>query len=186
MTVWFTSDTHYGHANIIKYCNRPWSTVSEMDEGMIRNYNSVVQPGDTVYHLGDVGFHRDFNDMVKIIQRLNGNKILIMGNHDKKMHPSVKRCFASCHPYLEIDVDDVDVGRQKIILFHYAARVWNKSHRGSWQLYGHSHGSLPDDPNALAFDVGVDCHGYTPISYSQVKARMAKKSYKAVDHHGAD
>lgn len=184
MTIWFTSDTHYGHANIIKYSKRPYSNVREMDEGLILNYNSVVQPGDTVYHLGDVGFHRDHEDMVKILQRLNGNKVLVMGNHDKKMHPSVKRCFASTHPYLEIDVEDSDVGRQKVILFHYACRVWNKSHRGAWALYGHSHGSLPDDPNSLSFDVGVDCHNYYPISYSQAKARMAKKKFVPVDHHG--
>jgi calcineurin-like phosphoesterase family protein len=63
-------------------------------------------------------------------------------------------------------------------------RVWNKSHHGAWHLYGHSHGTLPDDPNALSFDCGVDCHNYTPISFEQVEAIMAKKTFKPIDHHG--
>jgi len=63
-------------------------------------------------------------------------------------------------------------------------RVWNKSHHGALNLYGHSHGSLPDDPHALAIDVGVDCHNFTPISFEQVKKIMSKKTFKPIDHHG--
>ena len=63
------------------------------------------------------------------------------------------------------------------ILLHYAMKIWRSSFRGTWHLYGHSHGSLPDDPNSLSFDVGVDCHDYYPISYKEVKAIMAKKTW---------
>jgi hypothetical protein len=62
-------------------------------------------------------------------------------------------------------------------------RTWNKSHRGSWHLYGHSHGTLPDDPHSMSFDVGVDCHNYRPLSFEQVKAVMSKKLFKPIDHH---
>jgi calcineurin-like phosphoesterase family protein len=71
-----------------------------------------------------------------------------------------------------------------IVMCHYAMRVWNRSHRGAWMLYGHSHGSLPDDPGALSIDVGVDCHDYTPISHDDIGRIMAKKTWKPIDHHG--
>ncbi|MFK5004710.1 hypothetical protein ACI4AP_29375, partial [Klebsiella pneumoniae] len=72
---------------------------------------------------------------------------------------------------------------QRIVLCHYAMEVWNKSHHQAWHLYGHSHGSLPDNPNAKKFDVGVDCHNYTPLSYQDVKNIMARKNFKPFDHH---
>jgi calcineurin-like phosphoesterase family protein len=79
---------------------------------------------------------------------------------------------------------EIAVEGQDITLCHYALRVFNKSHHGSWHLYGHSHGTLPDDPNSLSFDVGVDCHNYFPISLDQVKKIMSKKTWKPIDHHG--
>ncbi len=62
-------------------------------------------------------------------------------------------------------------------------KVWKGNHRGTWHLYGHSHGTLPDDPNARCFDIGVDCHNFTPVSFGQVKELMAKKNFKPLDHH---
>jgi calcineurin-like phosphoesterase family protein len=75
---------------------------------------------------------------------------------------------------------------QKIILCHYAMKVWNESHHGTWQLYGHSHGSLPEDPNARQTDVGVDSWNYTPVSMEQLNILMAKKKWKPIDRHGTD
>lgn len=197
MGAFFTSDTHFGHANIIKYSKRPFlidpskgfddprnRDVDFMDETLIKNWNSVVQPEDTVYHLGDFAFYRDQRKTRTVIRRLNGNKVLILGNHDKYMEPETLQMFGSVHNYHEINVPDKDVGKQMIVLLHYGMRVWNKSHRGSWHLYGHSHGTLPDDPGSLSFDAGTDCHGYTPISYEQVKKIIAKKTFKPIDHHG--
>lgn len=189
MTIYFTSDTHYGHKNIIKYSNRPYTSVEQMDNALVDNWNKVVQPDDTVYHLGDFGFYSDTNKIVRIIQRLNGNKVFIFGNHDKIMSkPEIVELFQEMCHYKEIYVQDptIEKGRQHIVLLHYGMRVWNKSHHGSWQLYGHSHGSLPELPGYRAFDVGVDCWDYTPISYNQVKAKMAKVAFQPVDHHGAE
>jgi calcineurin-like phosphoesterase family protein len=183
MTVFFTSDTHYGHKNIIKYSNRPYKTVEEMDETLIKNHNSVVKPDDKVYHIGDVAFRKDLG----LLSRLNGTQYLIFGNHDYD-RAQLSKYFFMMHDYLEIKVADPEAhhGKQHIVLFHYSMRVWNKSHHGSWQLYGHSHGTLYDDPNLLSMDVGVDPRGYFPISYEQVKAHMKTKTFKPTDHHGAD
>lgn len=183
--VFFTSDTHFGHANIIKYCDRPFSSVEEMNYELIKRWNEKVQPGDIIYHLGDFGFLPDEDAFARIITRLNGNKVLIFGNHDKKIRESEKLqgMFGSTHELLEVThkVDDTKV---KIILCHYAMRVWNVSHGGSIHLYGHSHGTLTDDPNSLSMDVGVDTNKFYPYSLDEVMVRMTKKHFKAVDHHG--
>lgn len=185
MTVWFTSDTHYYHKNIIKYSNRPYKSVTEMNEALIANYNSVVKPEDDVYHLGDFGF-ADQSLLANVVKRLNGNKRLILGNHDNSKH--FYGIVSWVGPYLEIKVPDTDAkqGIQTIVLFHYSSRVWNKSHHGAWQLYGHSHGTLYDDPSLLSMDVGVDPCKYFPISYEQVKEKMKLKTFKPIDYHGSD
>lgn len=180
MNYFFTSDTHYGHANIIKYAKRPFTSVEEMDEHMIRKWNEVVRPGDTVYHLGDFCFSNP-GRALSIANRLMGQKFLVFGNHDKGLRKdqSFLGAWARTH-----DMMDINVFNQKIILCHYAMRVWNQSHRGAWQLFGHSHGSLKDDPNALSVDVGVDCWNYTPVSFDQLTERMKQKTFKPIDHHG--
>lgn len=179
MTVWFTSDLHFGHANVIWYCNRPFVDVEAMNDALVDNWNRVVKPGDEVWVVGDFAFAKP-DAAAAIRKRLSGNVHLIRGNHDRDN--VVKRCaFASVH-----DLHRIKVGEQNIVLCHYAMVVWEKSHYGSWMLYGHSHGSLPDRPNSLTIDVGVDAHGYRPISYEEVAAIMAKKTWKPVDGHGRE
>lgn len=187
MTTWFTSDLHLGHANIIKYSKRPFSSVEEMDQMLISNWNSVVGEKDSVYIVGDFAFYKDQQKTLDTLQRLNGvEKHLIFGNHDRYLKSWVLEKFTSATPYKEIYVQDLELPTQKqfIVLCHYAFRVFNKSHYGSWNLYGHSHGSLPDDPRIRSLDVGVDCWNYTPASYEQIKERMKLKTPIAVDHHG--
>lgn len=152
-----------------------------MDEAMISNWNHVVRPGDRVYHLGDFSFHKDIDDTLRILRRLNGQKYLVFGNHDKKLRDN--REFLGEWIWAK-DLAQIEVAGQKIILCHYAMLTWNQSHRGSWQLHGHSHGSLPQDPNSLRVDVGVDCWGYEPVSYEEIKYVMSKKTFRAIDHHG--
>lgn len=82
MTTFFTSDTHFGHARIIELCNRPWDTVEEMNEGIIERWNDTVSPTDIVYHLGDVALGK-IADSLPLVGRLNGLKILVVGNHDR-------------------------------------------------------------------------------------------------------
>lgn len=175
-TIWFTADTHFGHSNIIQYTNRPFSGAKEMDETLIQNWNAHVQPGDDVYHLGDFAI-ADPVYCGRILDRLNGKIHLVTGNHEKAALACADR-FEWVKDYFELQLDKPEGGRkQALVLFHYAMRVWNASHHGSWHLYGHSHGTLPDDPAMLSFDIGVDCHGYRPISYAEVAAIMATKTW---------
>lgn len=197
MKTFFTSDTHFGHANIIKYCSRPFASVEEMDNTLIHNWNAVVRPEDTVYHLGD--FAVGGGPAAPYLRRLNGTIYFCLGNHDKRLR------FIKAYLDIELELQDhfagsylnddkvkfgipylreVTVEKQEIVLCHYAMKVWNGSHKGSWQLYGHSHGTLPDDPNSLSCDVGVDCWNYFPVSMEQLRDKMKTKTYKPVDHHG--
>jgi calcineurin-like phosphoesterase family protein len=85
--VWLTADTHFGHANIIGYCNRPFEDADEMSERLIRRWNGSVKPDDTVLHLGDFAFFQgNLEHVAAVISQLNGPKILVRGNHDKKGH----------------------------------------------------------------------------------------------------
>ena len=178
MTTWFTADTHFGHKNIIKFTNRPFSSVEEMDEALISNWNARVKPGDDVYQLGDFALNGTTRCR-EIIKRLRGNIHLIRGNHEKSADACADE-FVWVKDYHELLMDDPDghQGKQPVVLLHYAMRVWNASHHGSFHLYGHSHGTLPDDPNMRSIDVGVDVHEYAPISYERVKSLMAKKQWK--------
>lgn len=184
--VFFTSDTHFSHANIIRYARRPFANVDEMNEEMIKRWNSVVTKSDFVYHLGDVAFEKDEAKLIWLISRLNGEIHLIEGNHDNKMTTKVKHQFSTISQFKEIKVADPDGfnGFQHITLCHYALKVWNRSHFGTYSLFGHSHGSLKDDPSALSLDVGVDCWDFYPVEYAQIKERMKKKTFKPIDHHG--
>lgn len=184
--IYFTSDHHFGHANIIRYSQRPFADVEEMNETLIANWNAVVGEHDLVYHLGDI-FLTPLPAAKELRRRLNGRIYLVRGNHDK-VAESMRDSFEWIKDIHEIKVADPEAegGRQRIVLCHYAMRVWNKSHRGAWHLYGHSHGTLPDDPNSLSFDAGVDCRSYTPLSYAQVKEIMAGKHFVPIDHHGAE
>jgi calcineurin-like phosphoesterase family protein len=175
--IYFVSDTHFGHMKILEYCSRPFQDVAEMDASMIERWNSKVKPGDTVYHLGDFALVKDLDLIPKYARALNGQIHLIMGNHDQKREKGLKG-FAEVKHYKEITI-----GEQKIVLLHYAMKVWNKSHFGSWQLHGHSHGSLPRDYTMKQLDVGVDCWNYAPISFEEVEAEMKKHTFVPVDHH---
>lgn len=179
MSNFFSSDYHFGHKNILKYDNRPFKTIEEHDEAIIANHNSVVGVNDDFYYLGDFCFNKRAEEY---FARLNGNKFFIRGNHDNSQ---MVRLYKQYGTYLG-NLEEITIEGQLISLCHYSMLVWNKSHRGAWQLYGHSHHNLPDNIHSMSFDVGVngDGYNYTPLSFNQVKAIMAKKDYKPIDHHG--
>lgn len=170
MNTFFVSDTHLGHKNIIKYCNRPFYSVEQMDEMLICNWNSVVRPNDIVYHLGDFSF----GDPAKYLYRLNGKIHLVKGNHDHRYKDNV---FLENGVVWVKDMYELKTFDVPIVLCHYAMRVWARSHYGAWMLYGHSHGKLPDDKTKLSIDVGVDCFDFYPVEYKKVKEIMSKKEW---------
>ena len=103
---------------------------------------------------------------------------MIRGNHESAAN-SCESAFEWVKDYHELILEDKEAyqGKRLIVLSHYAMRVWNSSHHGSWHLYGHTHGELEDLPNSLSFDVGVDCHDFYPISYDEVKTIMSRKNW---------
>ncbi len=165
----FTADTHFGHAAAIRFCGRPWGSVEEMDEGLIANWNRVVGPKSDVHVVGDFSFHRP-EQTRETLARLNGRIHLVIGNHDERWIKKIGDAFHSIQ-YLR----RVKHQKQSIVLCHYALRVWQNSHYGAWHLYGHSHGTLEEDPRSLSFDCGVDANNYAPISFEQVAERMRMK-----------
>lgn len=156
---WFTADTHFGHSNIIKFCNRPFQNVEEMDEALIENWNKNIKEDDTVYHLGDFKFKKSEN----FLRRLNGYKILIEGNHDK--NSSLKDGWSEIYQYKKIVIDYKD-----IILFHYPIREWDQYYRKSWHLYGHVHNNVKPLEGTNSLDVGVDANNYEPISFDYLES----------------
>ncbi len=137
--IYFTSDTHFWHKNILKYCPRPYNDSQGMNEGLIENWNNMITDDDEVYHLGDVAMGGDVDAVADIMNRLNGRKYLIRGNHDKIMGRHSKKhgetpsnYFQWVRNYHEMEVEDEEMDvKQKIILCHYPLQVWNHSHHGS-------------------------------------------------------
>jgi len=178
-SIFFTADLHLGHSNIIKYCNRPFDDVIEMNKAIVNNWNEVIDDNSHVFILGDFAFASS-KDTIHFIKSLKGIKYLIAGNHDfrcvlkNKLALSLFKAVEQC---IEITVRDNEIGSdQKIVLSHYAGLTWNKSHMGSWQLFGHSHGTLQKSvlsPRQL--DVGVDVHNFTPVSYNDIKIIITKQ-----------
>ena len=180
--------SYLGHANIVKYDKRPFASVREHDDTIINNWNSVVKPGDSVYHLGDVCFGCSKKWAQDLIWRLKGQIYLIRGNHDKYVDkPGIRERFVWVKDLHVMRLKEDRKVYQHITLCHYAMRRWYKAHYGTWHLYGHSHGSL-DEGGYLAFDVGVNSHNYFPISLEYVKERLEAKTNamgkKALKHHG--
>lgn len=164
MSTFFTADQHFGHDKIRALCGRPFETLEEMDEVLIRSWNSRVCPKDNVHILGD--FAR--GNAGKWLSRLNGKKHLILGNHDDRRKASTQH-FASVH---EARMLPTGPG---IWLSHYAHIVWPKSHYGAFHLFGHSHGKLKDNRlRGRQMDVGVDCHNFYPISYDEIAQRLLR------------
>ncbi|MHA6642729.1 metallophosphoesterase [Mesorhizobium sp. A623] len=164
MSTYLTADTHFGHALMLREeaCNRPYSTTDEMDEALIDNWNAIVHPKDTVWHLGDFAMRMDDRRVSQIFHALHGTKKLIIGNHDtdKKgnLLPSLKRL-----PWAEVALAaEITHDGQRIMLSHYAGYVWNAQHRGSYLAFGHSHGKVSGMPGSV--DVGVDAQDFRPIS----------------------
>lgn len=229
--IFFTSDQHWGHKNVIKYCDRPFKKdcqecggsghiipndivrggepevcsvchgdgfiplVDEMDKFMIEQWNSVVKPGDVVYHIGDIGFFNNDQDKKKalenVLKRLNGSIHLIFGNHDSYIKNA--EGFAWKGDYKTIKSKSKDPIQYYIVMCHYPMLSWNRSHYGSVMIHGHCHGSLQKDETQIRIDVGVDCWDFKPVPLSEIlrirDERMENNQKKfgkpcvPVDHH---
>lgn len=135
MPNFYIADWHYGHANMIAYDNRPFKTVEEMNEALVKRWNDAVHKGDTVYIIGDM-FWCSPMAAIPILQSLHGQKVLIKGNHDRVKDTRVQREFVKIDEYMEIDDGD-----RKIVLCHYPIPCFKNHFYGWYHLYGHVHSS---------------------------------------------
>lgn len=158
--IWLTADTHLGHKNIIKYCDRPFSSVKEMDETILDNINRVVKPTDTLWHLGDFSF----GSQSIYRNRINCKNVhLILGNHDYK---ASRRTFQDLFSSVN-DLFVLNAHNHRFVLCHYAMLVWPHRHHGALHCFGHSHGNVKN-PEPKSMDVGVDTNNFKPYSIREV------------------
>ena len=158
--IYFTSDNHFSHTNILKYCNRPFNNVKEMNEVMIERWNSRVQPQDIVYHLGDLSFLNS-KGLLQLKQTLNGDIRLLRGNHDRSVTAHIKQGF------VVITSGYHTIEGSKFKLSHYPKKA-----RKVWNLHGHVHCS-EYNKNPVSFtgkqiNVNVEFWDYFPISLDRI------------------
>jgi calcineurin-like phosphoesterase family protein len=168
--IYFTGDQHFGHANIIKHCNRPFESVADMDVYLLEQWNERVGGNDTIYILGDL-FFRNAVSTEEYLGRLHGKKHLIVGNHDRDWmkKADLQKYFLSVSNMLE-----TSDGAHKLILCHYPMMTWNGSSKGSYLIYGHIHNNtnaayyplLRSMPNAL--NAGVDVNHFRPVNFTEL------------------
>lgn len=182
MKTYITSDLHFGHTNIMKFCPesraRFNNDVSYMNEAMVMEWNSIVQPEDTVYILGDVAF-MPASKAATYVNRLNGTKILIEGNHDRKAlnDPMFRAAFKEVHKYHHINYNGFS-----IIMSHFPFLEWDQMHRGSLHFHGHLHGGKTGQEHYRCKDVGMDATGQVVMLMEDAIQSIANNEIKR--HHG--
>jgi len=166
------SDTHFGHTNIIYLRNRPFNSVGEMDECLIDNWNSVVKPGDLVFHLGD--FVWDVSTLEQVLPKLNGIIKLCKGNHDwSDLTKVMVQHYSNKVVSIDLGISTRVGGLGRVWLSHYAHRTWP----GKYHLYGHWHG-LGCKPLPRSADMGVEVWNYTPQEIGSVLTYINNRDYE--------
>ena len=202
--IFFCSDPHYNHKGIVKGTSnwddvsvcRNFLTVEDHNNTLVNNINNTVGKNDTLFCLGDWNFGNykegeNVNGTIEFRNKLLCQNIhLILGNHDTEIRKSdvLQSYFSSVQDYLELRVSipskeqGVKARKQMIVMCHYSLRSWNKMHRGSYMLYGHSHGSLQGEGKSM--DVGFDCHNeFRPFSFNEIDNILKNKEIIETDHH---
>lgn len=179
MSIFFTSDCHFGHRKILTMGNgRPFDTIEEHDKALIDNWNKkIVSNNDIVYVLGDMFWNYNSKQIKETLSQLNGKKYLILGNHDRINHNEKSDSWEDITPYMELTIDN-DV----IILCHYPIAEWKHCFRGSYHLHGHTHGTFDysnhnyPHNNHNIYDVGVDTNDFEPKSWEEIKESIIKRN----------
>lgn len=181
---YFSTDWHLGHKNILKFDNRPFRDIIQHDIAIIKNFMTTVKPGDNFYFLGDFAFanKRMIEGWMETLTSSGANLFFIKGNHDN--HDTVD-LYKKYGRYLG-EQKKIYSYDQEIVLNHYKMAIWDKSHKGSWHLYGHSHGDAENMVIGKSFDVAINIWEYLPVSFDQVKEIMDKREIQKIDHHGQE
>ena len=179
--IWFTADYHHGHDNIVKFCRRPIKAEDQTEWLIEEVHNKYIEKQDRVYFLGDLSL-APRKEAEKFVDKLRGQKTLILGNHDKNLKNSTR--FAQVTQRKEFSFNRFGLNIS-IVLDHYPLMSWNRSVHGAWHLYGHVHGRTKHP--GLAMDIGIDnkdFEGYRPLNLYEVCEFMDKfsKSVKHFDH----
>jgi calcineurin-like phosphoesterase family protein len=152
--IWFTADWHLGHDNVLAYMKRPFGGMLEQSSYLVARFNSMVKPQDVTYFLGDMLWNKEHRTF---LDSLLGSKVYIAGNHDKRFFGDKHLEIRHIHP------KDPAV---QIYASHYPLRSWPGRGKGAWNLHGHTHGLAPQWDGAL--DVGIDAHGFKPVSLDEI------------------
>lgn len=188
MNIFLISDTHFSHRGIVKFLRadgvtkeRPWDNIEEMDEALVKNWNSVVRPQDKVYHLGDVVINRS---ALPILDRLNGEKVLIKGNHDVFRADEYLKYFKDIRGTHSLG------GKGEFILSHIPVHPFYVTERWKANIHGHLHSGKVTKPKTdwigdgwNTYDVidprylcvSVEQINYTPISFEEAKKRFEEQ-----------
>lgn len=193
--IWFSSDFHLYHNNVVNHDNRPFRNelgepdVDTMHETLIENWNRVVGKNDIVFYLGDLCF-ANVKRAIPIVSRLNGTIHFVMGNHDEYEDIVKIGRFSSINDYIDLNIKGIpNLNKTKrdkkgnviefadihFCLMHYPIHSWNRKHHGSVMVHGHCHGNLHHDEDdnyyengKKAIDVGCNINDYTPVSYKEI------------------
>lgn len=197
MAWWFGSDWHWWHSRIIELSNRPFNSVEEMNEHLIKVWNELVAYDDDVCMAGDISFG-DANQTEAILRRLNGKKYLVKGNHDNEYNVLSEQClkyFVWVKDRAEIKLKDPNTASKEriIIVSHEPKLTWAGGYKidkkGQYRYlhaHGHCHSSINHlNKDTTREDIGVDnIPNYALLSEEQLLARYKNRTYMVVDHHG--
>lgn len=171
----FTSDLHLGHRNIIRLCNRPFSSVDEMDAVLIENWNKKVHPNDVIYILGDLMFRNEIPPE-EYLRQLNGRKHLITGNHDRGW---VRKCDLTSFFESVNRLDFISDGKHQMTLCHFPMMSWPHIMR-SYMVFGHIHANTDADywpliaSNERMLNAGVDINGFAPVTFEEMEVNNVR------------
>ena len=170
--LFFATDSHFGHSNIIKHCDRPYPDVDTMDADMIMRWNSVVRKGSKVIYLGDITMNTSPDVVRNYMKQLNGDILyFVYGNHDLQWERATRTDQSKYGDMLLVEVHD-GIDTTTIHCCHYPMLSWYKKFRGSWHLYGHVHNNEGEHPDANALNLCPEVHDYAPLSYAQIKEKI--------------
>lgn len=191
MAIYFTSDLHFGHQSVLtKFEHRPFRNVEEMNEELIRRWNNKVQNGDLVYVLGDMFWKGDCDFVQDTLKRLNGQIILIKGNHDRWLHNAGnKKLLAGVKDYDDIKVTLKDGTEKRCILSHYFMPFYNGHFHNTIHLHGHSHNTeeatmefkiakyLNENgyPNQI-YNVGCMWYNFEPVTLDEILEKQKENN----------